>query len=117
MSTLPGPAAHPGAAFAAAAHVRVRLPAQLRVLAGAPAEVTVPVEGLVTQRAVLDALERSHPVLRGTVRDRATAVRRAFIRFFVEETDLSDAAPDDPLPPAVAEGAEPFVIVGAMAGG
>ena len=99
------------------AQVRVRLPTQLRLLAGVEAEVTVPVDGPVTQRAVLDSLEQRHPALRGTVRDRSTATRRAFIRFFVEESDLSDAAPDEPLPPAVATGEEPFVVVGAMAGG
>jgi sulfur-carrier protein len=97
--------------------VRVRLPAQLRVLAGVPAEVTVVVEGTVTQRSVLDALETLHPSLLGTVRDRATGKRRAFIRFFVHESDLSNAVPDEPLPPSVLSGREPFVVVGAMAGG
>lgn len=97
--------------------VRVRLPTQLRELAGSPAEVVVDVAGSVTQRAVLDALERLHPVLQGTVRDRATAKRRAFIRFFAGEADISNDAPDDPLPAAVAQGMEPLVVVGAMAGG
>ncbi len=97
--------------------VRVRLPAQLRELARLPTEVVVEVVGLVTQRSVLDALEQTCPVLQGTLRDRNTAKRRAFIRFFVHESDLSNAAPDDPLPAAVAAGREPFVVVGAMAGG
>jgi len=99
------------------AGVSVRLPAQLRVLAGVPGEVNVVVAGPVTQRSVLDALEELHPSLKGTVRDRFSGKRRAFIRFFVQESDLSDAGPDELLPAAVAEGREAFVIVGAMAGG
>ena len=99
------------------AGVRVRLPAQLRVLAAVPGEVALKVAGPVTQRSILDALEELHPVLRGTVRDRVSGQRRAFIRFFVQESDLSNASPDDLLPPDVALGREPFVIVGAMAGG
>jgi len=97
--------------------VRVRLPAQLQVLASTRAELSVQVQGPVTQRTVLDALERLHPALRGTVRDRATARRRAFIRFFVGETDLSNADPDDLLPTVVVAGTEALVVVGAMAGG
>ena len=97
--------------------VRVRLPAQLRELAKLRGEVVVEVAGTVTQNAVLDALEQLHPTLKGTVRDRGTGCRRAFIRFFVGETDLSNTSPDDPLPVAVAAGNEPFVVVGAMAGG
>jgi sulfur-carrier protein len=77
----------------------------------------VEVEGPVTQRAVLDAVERLHPALMGTVRDRASAKRRAFIRFFVDEEDLSNCAPDDLLPAVVAAGRAPFIVVGAMAGG
>ncbi|MGH9104709.1 MAG: MoaD/ThiS family protein [Acidimicrobiales bacterium] len=103
--------------MSAAARVTVRLPAQLRELAQLPAEVVVAVEGPLTQRSVLDALERSHPALQGTVRDRVTARRRAFVRFFVQECDLSDSEPDQPLPAVVAGGKEPFVIIGAMAGG
>jgi molybdopterin synthase sulfur carrier subunit len=97
--------------------IRVRLPAQLRELAGLPAEVLVEVSGPVTQRSVLDALEGCYPVLKGTIRDRATAKRRPFVRFYACEEDYSNAAPDDALPDAVACGAQPLFIVGAMAGG
>jgi sulfur-carrier protein len=97
--------------------VRVRLPTQLRALAGVGAESVVEVAVPVTQRAVLDALERKHPELQGTVRDRASGARRPFIRFYVGESDLSHDSPDDALPAAVAEGREPLVVVGAMAGG
>jgi hypothetical protein len=97
--------------------VRVRLPAQLRVLASVQGEVLVTPVLPVTQRSVLDALEASYPVLKGTVRDRVTAKRRPFIRFFVGEEDLSNQAPEDGLPPAVVSGTEAFVVVGAMAGG
>ena len=100
-----------------ACEVRVRLPAQLRELAGLPGEVLVDVNGTVTQRSVLDALEGRYPVLKGTIRDRATAKRRPFIRFYACQEDYSNAAPDETLPDAVARGAEPFFIVGAMAGG
>jgi sulfur-carrier protein len=99
------------------AEVRVRLPTQLRELATLPAEVRVEVAGPVTQRAVLDALESCYPVLRGTIRDRVTAKRRPFIRFYACEEDYSNAAPDDALPEDVACGRQPFFIVGAMAGG
>ncbi len=92
--------------------VRVRLPAQLRILAGVPGEAFVEVTGAVTQRSVLDALETAYPMLRGTTRERATGKRRAFIRFFVGEADLSNLSPD-----AVARGQEAQVVVGAMAGG
>ena len=97
--------------------IRVVLPAHLRKLARVGGEVQVEVEGPVTQRAVLDALEARHPVLRGTIRDQVTYRRRAFIRFFACAQDLSSEAPDAPLPDAVAEGTEPFLVVGAMAGG
>lgn len=97
--------------------MRVRLPGQLRELAKLPAELVVEVDGTPTQRSVLDALELAYPVLRGTVRDRATAVRRPFIRFFAGELDCSNAPPDEPLPEPVASGGEPFVVVGAIAGG
>jgi molybdopterin converting factor small subunit len=97
--------------------VRVRLPAQLRTLAGVGPEVLVEVGPPVTQRSVLGALEQHYPVLLGTIRDRDTAKRRPFIRFFAGEADLSNEAPDALLPDAVARGAEVFVVVGAMAGG
>lgn len=97
--------------------VRVRLPAQLRILAGVGPEVVVEVTGPVTQRSVLGVLEQQYPVLLGTIRDRNTAKRRPFIRFFAGEADLSNEAPDALLPDAVARGAEVFVVVGAMAGG
>jgi molybdopterin synthase sulfur carrier subunit len=97
--------------------VRVKLPTHLRRLAGVDGEIAVEVGGPVTQRAVLDAVEERHPVLRGTIRSHGTLERRAFVRFFACEQDLSHAAPDEPLPDAVASGAEPFLVVGAMAGG
>ncbi len=97
--------------------VRVKLPAHLRKLAHVDGEVVRAVDGQVTQRLVLDALEARYPVLRGTIRDHATNQRRAFVRFFACEEDLSHEAPDTPLPGAVATGAEPFLIVGAIAGG
>ena len=97
--------------------IRVVLPAHLRTLARVDGEVKVPVAGPATQGAVLDALEDAYPMLRGTIRDRATGRRRAFVRFFACGEDLSHEAPDAPLPDAVATGAEPFLVVGAMAGG
>ncbi len=97
--------------------VRVRLPAQLRDLARVSGEVEVGVLGAVTLGSVLDGLEEQFPVLKGTVRDRVTANRRAFIRFFAGEDDLSNAPADAVLPEAVTLGREPFVVVGAMAGG
>jgi hypothetical protein len=97
--------------------IRVVLPAHLRTLARVDGEVTIEVDGPVTPRAVLDALERRHPVLRGTIRDQVTLKRRAFVRFFACAEDLSHESPDAPLPDAVARGAEPFLVVGAMAGG
>lgn len=97
--------------------IRVVLPANLRTLARVSGEVTVDVDGTPTQRAVLDALEARYPVLRGTIRDHTTHKRRAFIRFFACENDLSHDPPDTPLPDAVASGTEPFLVVGAMAGG
>lgn len=98
--------------------VRVRLPTHLRTLVGLDGhEVAVEVEDPVTQRRVLDALERAHPVLRGTIRDHATQQRRAFIRFYANEEDLSHTSPDDPLPASVVTGQEPLLVVGAMAGG
>jgi sulfur-carrier protein len=97
--------------------IRVILPAHLRRLAGIDAEVALDVDGQVTQRSLLSALEARYPMLRGTIRDQDTQQRRAFIRFFACEEDLSHEQPDTPLPAAVAAGAEPFLIVGAMAGG
>ena len=97
--------------------IRVVLPAHLRTLAHVDGEVTLEVEGLVTQRSVLDALEARYPVLRGTIRDHVTQKRRAFMRFFACEEDLSHEPPDAPLPEAVATGVEPFLVVAAIAGG
>jgi molybdopterin converting factor small subunit len=97
--------------------IRVVLPAHLRVLARVDGEVQVQVTGEVTQRAVLDALEASYPVLRGTIRDQRSGKRRAFVRFFACQQDLSHEPPDAPLPAPVLAGTEPYLIVGAMAGG
>ena len=97
--------------------IRVALPAHLRTLAHVDGEVKLHVEGQATQRAVLDALEARYPILRGTIRDHVTQQRRAFVRFFACEQDLSHELPDAPLPDAVATGAEPFLVVGAIAGG
>ena len=97
--------------------IRVVLPAHLRTLARVDGEVKLDIEGRVTQRSVLDALETRYPMLRGTIRDHVTQRRRAFVRFFACGQDLSHEPPDTPLPDAVATGAEPFLIVGAMAGG
>jgi len=97
--------------------IRVVLPAHLRRLASVDGEVRLDVTGPVSQRSVLDALEGRYPMLRGTIRDHDGQQRRAFIRFFACEEDLSHEAPDTPLPDAVASGAEPYLIIGAMAGG
>jgi molybdopterin converting factor small subunit len=97
--------------------IRVVLPAHLRTLAHIDGEVALRVAGQVTQCSVLDALEARYPVLRGTIRDHSGGRRRAFVRFFACEQDLSHEQPDAPLPDAVATGLEPFLIVGAMAGG
>ncbi len=97
--------------------IRVVLPAHLRTLAQVKGEVQLDVQGPVTQRSVLDALEARYPMLRGTIRDHATQKRRAFLRFFACEQDFSNDDPDTPLPQAVALGDEPLLIVGAMAGG
>jgi molybdopterin synthase sulfur carrier subunit len=97
--------------------IRVVLPAHLRTLARVDGEVKLDVEGPVTQRSVLDALEARYPMLRGTIRDHITQQRRAFVRFFACEQDLSHEPPDTLLPEAVATGAEPFLLVGAIAGG
>jgi molybdopterin synthase sulfur carrier subunit len=97
--------------------IRVVLPQHLRTLARVGEEVQLQVEGPATQRAVLDELEARYPVLRGTIRGHANQRRRPFVRFFACEQDLSHEPPDEPLPEAVAAGAEPFLVVGAMAGG
>ena len=97
--------------------IRVILPAHLRSLAQVSGEVQLDVKGQPTQRSVLDALEASYPMLRGTIRDHVTQQRRPFVRFFACEQDLSHESPDAPLPDAVANGAEPFLLVGAIAGG
>lgn len=93
------------------------LPQHLRTLAGSGPEVQVEVEGAVTIRSVLDALEARYPVLRGTIRDHGTLQRRAFLRYFACEEDLSLESPDTPLPEAVVSGKEPFLVIGAIAGG
>jgi sulfur-carrier protein len=97
--------------------IRVILPQHLRTLAHVGAELTIEVEGPITQRSVLDALEARYPMLRGTIRDHVTQQRRPFLRFFACEEDLSHESPDAPLPPAVTSGKEPFLIIGAIAGG
>ena len=97
--------------------IRVVLPTHLRKLARVDREVILEVEGPITQRSVLDALERRYPMLRGTIRHHVTQQRRPFVRFFACEEDLSNESPDAPLPDAVASGAEPYLVVGAMAGG
>ena len=102
---------------AEAVSVRVVLPAHLRTLARVGGEVRVQVHGAVTQRSVLDALEAAYPMLCGTIRDQQTFKRRAFLRFFACEEDLSHELPDAPLPQPVVDGTEPFLVVGAIAGG
>jgi len=97
--------------------IRVVLPAHLRTLARVRREVELQIEGPATQRAILDALEAAYPMLRGTIRDHGTQERRPLVRFFACERDLSHESPDAPLPDAIATGEEPFLIVGAMAGG
>ncbi len=97
--------------------IRVILPQHLRTLAHVGAEVNLEVDGPATQRSVLDALETRYPMLRGAIRDHDTQQRRAFLRFFACEEDLSHEPPDAPLPDAVASGKEPFIVIGAIAGG
>lgn len=97
--------------------IRVVLPPHLRTLAKVNGDVQLEVKGAVTQRSVLDALEASYPMLRGTIRDHGTLERRPFLRYFACEEDLSHESPDAPLPEAVASGKEPFVVLGAIAGG
>ncbi|MFZ0707849.1 MAG: MoaD/ThiS family protein [Candidatus Korobacteraceae bacterium] len=97
--------------------IRVEIPAHLRTLANVNGEITLDVVGSVTQRSILDALEARYPMLCGTIRDHTTKQRRAFLRFFACSEDLSHEPPDAPLPEAVASGKEPFLIIGAIAGG
>jgi hypothetical protein len=97
--------------------IRVILPPHLRTLAQVRGDVELEIIGPVTQRSVLDALEERYPMLRGTIRDHVTSQRRPFLRFFACEQDLSHQAPDDPLPEAIASGSEPFIVLGAIAGG
>jgi molybdopterin synthase sulfur carrier subunit len=97
--------------------IRVILPPHLRALAQVRGDVEINVEAPVTQRTILDALEARYPMLRGTIRDHVTQQRRPFLRFFACEEDLSHASPDAPLPDAVASGKEPFIVIGAIAGG
>jgi hypothetical protein len=97
--------------------ILVVLPPHLRTLAGVTGDVELQVEGAVTQRSILDSLEARYPMLKGTIRDHVTGQRRAFLRFFACGEDLSHESPDAPLPEAVASGAEPFYIIGAIAGG
>jgi molybdopterin synthase sulfur carrier subunit len=97
--------------------IRVELPSHLRTLAKVDAEVQLDVQGQVTLRSVLDALEARYPMLRGTIRDQVSGQRRPFLRFFACEEDLTHESPDAPLPDAVASGAEPLVVLGAIAGG
>ena len=97
--------------------IRIVLPTHLRVLANVDREVSVDVPGTVTQRSILDALEKRYPMLRGTIREHGSQQRRPLVRFFACEEDLSHESPDTPLPEKVATGAEPFFIIGAIAGG
>lgn len=97
--------------------IRVELPQHLRTLAHVGHEVEIPVDGRVTQRSVLDALEERYPMLKGAIRDHGTKQRRAFLRFFACQEDLTHASPDSPLPEAVVSGKEPYLIIGAIAGG
>jgi molybdopterin converting factor small subunit len=97
--------------------IRIALPAHLRTLAHVSTEVRLEVSGPITQRSILDALEAQYPMLRGTIRDHVTYQRRPFLRFFACAEDYSHSSPDTPLPPAIADGSEPFLIVGAIAGG
>ena len=97
--------------------IRVVLPAHLRTLAAVNGEVTLEVEGEITQRSVLDTLESHYPMLRGTIREHVSGERRPFLRFFACGQDITHQSPDDPLPQEIASGAEPFYVIGAIAGG
>ncbi|HEV8371407.1 MAG TPA: MoaD/ThiS family protein [Pyrinomonadaceae bacterium] len=97
--------------------VRVAMPAHLRTLAAVSGDVTLEIEGEVTRRSILDALETRYPMLRGTIREHVSGERRPFLRFFACGEDVTHKSPDDPLPPEIASGAEPFYVIGAIAGG
>ena len=97
--------------------IRVAMPAHLRTLAGVDGDVTLEIEGEVTRRSVLDALEKQYPMLRGTIREHVSGERRPFLRFFACGEDITHNSPDDPLPEEIASGAEPFYVIGAIAGG
>jgi len=97
--------------------IRVAMPAHLRTLAGVTGDVTLEIEGEVTRRSVLDALEKQYPMLRGTIREHVSGERRPFLRFFACGEDITHNSPDDPLPQEIASGAEPFYVIGAIAGG
>ena len=97
--------------------IRVAMPAHLRTLAGVNGDVTLEIEGEVTRRSVLDALEKQYPMLRGTIREHVSGERRPFLRFFACGEDITHQSPDDPLPEEIASGAEPFYVIGAIAGG
>ena len=97
--------------------IRVAMPAHLRTLAGVSGDVTLEIDGEVTRRSILDALERQYPMLRGTIREHVSGERRPFLRFFACGEDVTHKSPDDPLPPEIASGAEPFFVIGAIAGG
>src|SRR6266404_698258 len=116
-SHCPGPSGRGFRRGSDIAMIRVELPAHLRTLARVDREVQLEVEGAATQRSVLDALEARYPVLRGTIRDHVTQQRRPFLRFFACQEDLSHEPPDAPLPDEVVSGKEPFLIIGAIAGG
>lgn len=97
--------------------IRVAMPAHLRTLAGVNGDVTLNIEGEVTRRSILDALEQQYPMLRGTIREHVSGERRPFLRFFVCGEDITHNSPDDPLPEEIASGKEPFYVIGAIAGG
>ena len=97
--------------------IRVAIPAHLRTLAGVSGDVTLEIEGEVTRRSILDALEKQYPMLRGTIREHVSGERRPFLRFFVCGEDITHNSPDDPLPEEIASGKEPFYVIGAIAGG
>jgi len=97
--------------------IRVAMPAHLRTLAGVSGDVTLEIDGEVTRRSILDVLERQYPMLRGTIREHVSGERRPFLRFFACGEDVTHKSPDDPLPPEIASGAEPFYVIGAIAGG
>jgi hypothetical protein len=99
------------------ATIRIVMPAHLRTLAGVSGDVTVQVDGEVTRQSILDALERQYPMLRGTIREHVSGERRPFLRFFACGEDVTHQSPDDPLPQEIASGAEPFYVIGAIAGG